>query len=847
MKERLFWVFKVRFTFVLISAVLLLIIFSTPAAAAIYGDVNNDGKVNVQDVVLVMQHILLLDKTPFTEAKIIAADVNGDGVIDVRDVTLMSQKTLKLIDVFPVEARALQVASVKAVNPKQVEVRFSRILTGTEKAKMTPANFHLGLDFLPSIDRLPGVTNDGSSVKVLSDNKTTLLTLANGYNFTSGTTANRAVVKKEVGLTSDYIVNNLAFTDDRAPVLESVRGVGTRTVVLTFSEPLDRSIVPDRIVLTSSTGRVSLHLAGAVYYDAQRELRISAFSNLAAGTYTLSILSGNNLRDYSGKAVPAVSITFTFTPQADKEAPTASVKVVSGSNTELDVQYSEAVKGATVKNNYLLKKGTETVPISTITSMGNNRYRIKAATQMQGNHTLTISNIRDTSAAQNPMGTKTYTFNVPDIIKPVVGEVRANKNVVAESDVIYITYSKNMGATAVNAGYYRLVNASKTAQYNLPAGTKITKAAGVVKIVLPKNLGQLRTDFGSTSALTHLYIGEVKDLAGNTLSNPGIKSIQPSVKFDASPVNVTVNSQTQVSFTVGRHIASLDRTGIRATAGPVSATSASFTNNTNGTATVTAYFPAGTFSTGLTGQTLNIEEDALTDMNGLRNSNKYRVGGTNIPITVDRAAPVLLGAETKDINANGQLDRIDVIYSEAIYPGSVTTASYTVQGYNITSVNVTGEVVRINLEEKGSPDTGHKPMVTQIEPVRDNIAAPGNTLGPQAGVTPVDKAKPVMVSAASVAENMIEITYSEDVINNNANPEQYVFEGSNQAVSLTVTGNKITITLSTGSIAPGTSYPGAVITYTESDITANRTRDATGNDALTPQSLIGVDAGFDTI
>lgn len=847
MKERLFWVFKVRVTFVLIAAVLLLIIFSTPAAAAIYGDVNNDGKVNVQDVVLVMQHILLLDKTPFTEAKIIAADVNGDGVIDVRDVTLMSQKTLKLIDIFPVEARALQVVGVKAVNPKQVEVNFNRILTNTEKTKMTAANFHLGLHFLPSIDRLPGVANDGSAVKVLPGDKAVILTLANGYNFTSGTTTNRAVVKKEVGLTSDYIVNNLAFTDDRVPVLENVRGVGTRTVVLTFSEPLDRSIVPDKIILTSSSGEVSLHLPGAVYYDAQRELRISAFNNLSAETYTLSILSGNNLRDYSGKAVQAVSKTFTFTPQADREAPTAVVTVVSGSNTELDVQYSEAVKGATVKSNYLLKKGVETVPISTITSMGNNRYRIKAATQMQGNHTLTISNIRDASAAQNPMGTKTYTFNVPDIIKPVAGEVRANKNVVAEADEIFISYSKEMGATAVNAGYYRLVNASKTAQYNLPAGTKITKAAGVVKIVLPKNLGQLRTDFGSPTALTQLYIGEVKDLAGNALSNPGIKTILPAVKFDASPGNVTIYSQTQVSFTVGRHIASADRSGIRATAGPVSATSVSITNNTNGTARITAYFPAGTFSTSLTGQTLNIEEDSLTDMNGLRNNNKYRVGGTNLPITVDRAAPVLLGAETKDINANGQLDRIDVIYSEAIYPGSVTAGSYTVQGYNVASVNVTDEIVRINLIEKDSPDTGQKPLVTQVEPVRDNIVAPGNTLDPQAGIIPADKAKPVMVSAVSVAENMIEITYSENVANNNARPEQYVFEGSNQAASLMVTGNKIAITLSTGSIAPGISYPSAVITYMESDIKANRTRDSAENDALSPQSLIGVEAGFDII
>lgn len=95
MKVRLISLFKVRLVFIVLAALLIMMHFSSPALAAVYGDVNNDGKVNVQDVVLVMQHILLLDKTPFTETKIIAADVNGDGLIDVRDVTLTSQKTLK--------------------------------------------------------------------------------------------------------------------------------------------------------------------------------------------------------------------------------------------------------------------------------------------------------------------------------------------------------------------------------------------------------------------------------------------------------------------------------------------------------------------------------------------------------------------------------------------------------------------------------------------------------------------------------------------------------------------------------------------------------------------------------
>lgn len=58
------------------------------------GDVNGDGKVNIRDVTLVMQHVL--DLHSLDEEQLGAADINADGVVDIRDVTQIMKIALDL-------------------------------------------------------------------------------------------------------------------------------------------------------------------------------------------------------------------------------------------------------------------------------------------------------------------------------------------------------------------------------------------------------------------------------------------------------------------------------------------------------------------------------------------------------------------------------------------------------------------------------------------------------------------------------------------------------------------------------------------------------------------------------
>ncbi len=89
------------FLSVFLFTVLLLFSSYTPTAEAVgYGDLNEDGSVDVRDVVKIMRHLLELDLLP--QDLQVAADVNGDGIVDINDVVIIKRYVLGLIEEFPI-------------------------------------------------------------------------------------------------------------------------------------------------------------------------------------------------------------------------------------------------------------------------------------------------------------------------------------------------------------------------------------------------------------------------------------------------------------------------------------------------------------------------------------------------------------------------------------------------------------------------------------------------------------------------------------------------------------------------------------------------------------------------
>lgn len=82
---------------VLFTITFIIIAFASMTASApeiTYGDVNQDGSIDVRDVVLVMQYIIGLKDLTEDQSK--AADVNGDGSVNVQDVTMIMRHILKI-------------------------------------------------------------------------------------------------------------------------------------------------------------------------------------------------------------------------------------------------------------------------------------------------------------------------------------------------------------------------------------------------------------------------------------------------------------------------------------------------------------------------------------------------------------------------------------------------------------------------------------------------------------------------------------------------------------------------------------------------------------------------------
>ncbi len=87
---------KVFFALLILAAALLA--FPSLAQAKEPGDVNVDGRIDVQDVALAMRCALGLEI--LTDQQRFLADVNADGMVNVQDVSLLMQKSLGLLETF---------------------------------------------------------------------------------------------------------------------------------------------------------------------------------------------------------------------------------------------------------------------------------------------------------------------------------------------------------------------------------------------------------------------------------------------------------------------------------------------------------------------------------------------------------------------------------------------------------------------------------------------------------------------------------------------------------------------------------------------------------------------------
>jgi hypothetical protein len=223
----------------------------------------------------------------------------------------------------------------------------------------TPANYEVfkqgALD-----TNVFGLAIHGAVAELKEDGRTVRLTLNTAQFLNNNTIANRVVVKKAVGLSADYTNNNVALKDETVPTFQSVRSIGTRTLELTFSEPVRTYPLQwpfyqiENVVLHDGVGFVGLALLDATYTPSKNQVLINSTVDLIPGrTYTLTLSPTHNLHDYVGLKVVPTSRTFTHAQVTS----TPAVSAVAVTDRTLRLVFDRAVSLTTAGENVEFRYG----------------------------------------------------------------------------------------------------------------------------------------------------------------------------------------------------------------------------------------------------------------------------------------------------------------------------------------------------------------------------------------------------------------------------------------------------------------------------------------------------------
>lgn len=138
-------------------------------------------------------------------------------------------------------------------------------------------------------------------------------------------------------------------------------------------------------------------------------------------------------------------------------------------------------------------------------------------------------------------------------------------------------------------------------------------------------------------------------------------------------------------------------------------------------------------------------------------------------VSVDGTPPFVASRLTRDLDGDGLLDAIDVVFSESMDQGALRVGVWTVSGYAVGTPTWTGAAsLRLPLTEGQTADTGALPTVRYVQAgsgAASAADAAGNLLATEAvGTVASDGAGPVVVSvSANAGSDELTVTFSEPV------------------------------------------------------------------------------------
>jgi len=501
--------------------------------------------------------------------------------------------------------------------------------------------------------------------------------------------------------------------------------------------------------------------------------------------YASSTTDANKIKDNYGNVLAPV--TLSITTVVDNVAPVAE-SVEFKTSTTAKVTFSEAVSiaTATAKANYTLKDSADKkITISGVTLDADKKVATVTFAQIKagGDYTLTVKDVKDTSIAKNKMVETTLTFTATDKVAPTITDTDSGTMGIqaqrAASKKVIVKFSEAMDATMlVNKGFYQLNGAA------LHADDTITSVDG--------GKGALITFKNAPGGALTLTVGRLKDVAGNALAafseNVLIPAATSDPIFDKAETigkntvklyfKEVITGAVTGDFAVDRDggVASYEKvTGIAVTVAD---------SKTEITLTIAGDIASTDAANVKVQTTADSVADAATQHAATGAENSY---GAKVTLTakaaVDKMAPSITtdGITTMDIDADGKIDHIKVIFDENMFVGSVAMDDITVAGYTVkdaytssstptSATDRTGATIvsdtdlYIRVKELDDADSGATPKVSFAAGLKD---VAGNAFGAKADQASKDMVKPVIVKAVRTGANAVTLTFSEAVYSAN--------------------------------------------------------------------------------
>jgi len=656
---------------------------------------------------------------------------NNNKLVIYKAAGLSADKTID--NITAKDADIPNLVSAEATSPNIVRVTFSEPLDERVSSLQTAQSFSVDSNMI-AIDA-SNVTYDKVSNVIIVR---LLANLSAGTNIIKvKSLAEGGYIRDSAGYYTAPGTASFNYSKDNSPLTATATDINEFSIDIKFNKALKAySFAGNQAVVLSHTYQGQNKVTGVSVTTTDNQEFIVTFAvplppntdikvylNYADGT-----VDSNKIQDNYGNIYAPTSFTVKVTQDTTK--PNAIAEYVD--SRHIKVTFTKAVNvipsgqySALNYTNYTLKDPSGTIipwaaGVPAITTP-NTVFTLTTNKDINGGIlTMDIKNIKDVSFTENQINDATLTIIAPDKVAPTLDSTTPYARI--SSTKIEINFSEAMDISTISDKNNYRIGADATHTVPLSANDSISVVNNNKSVVITFSTPPIGTD--------HIFIGVVKDIAGNTsewlAKDVGIIGVASSnilqsaaEVISGNKIKITINDQIT---STGTYLDYMYKIGAGGTWSSVSAiTSVNIDSSLNKTYIELAIGTDIGNDTGLSIPVYVATTDGSTVGNAspnIRNGLGQAVQITNTTICTDKYAPKYVTA-TVGATSGGRLTSVVLLFSENLYVASVQDSDFTVAGFEIDSLAVNNNLVIITLKVKDNSDT-ERPIVTMSGSVEDS-------------------------------------------------------------------------------------------------------------------------------